>query len=98
VARGRLITGIGTGLADLFAGAAVLDVIDARGAVTSYWCEAVVSDCRVVAVRLTKFLTGQQYQVTFDGESWECDCPGSTYRGRDCKHLVALHDALTHPK
>jgi hypothetical protein len=98
VASGRLVTGIGTGLADLFAGAAVLDVTDAKGAVTSYWLEAVVSDCRIVAVRLRKFLTSQQYQVSFDGEKWECGCPDSTYRGRDCKHLVALHDALTNRK
>jgi hypothetical protein len=95
-ATGRLITGIGTGLADLFNDCAILEITDARGEETPYWCGAVAdADGRVVAVRLQKFGTGERYQISHDGESWECDCPDSTYRGRDCKHLVALHDALT---
>jgi hypothetical protein len=91
------VTGLGTGLADLFNDCAILEITDAAGELTPYWCGAIAeADGRIVGVRLQKFGTGEKYHVTFDGQSWECDCPDCTYRNRDCKHLVALHHALTH--
>jgi hypothetical protein len=94
---GRLVTGIGTGLADLIAGVAVLDISGPTGN-TSYWARALTDgDGRIYGVELLRFGTGQTYQVTFDPDAsaWQCDCPDSTFRGRSCKHVAALHDALT---
>jgi hypothetical protein len=92
---GRLVTGAGTTLADLLAGVAVLDVSAPTGS-TSYWCGVIAeADGHVVGFTLTKFNSGQRYQVTFDGETWECDCPDCTFRERTCKHVLALHSALT---
>jgi SWIM zinc finger len=90
-------TGRGVGLADLFNDCAILE-IDANGEETPYWCGAITDGGKIVGVRLQKFTTGEKYQVTFDGERWECDCPDCTYRQRQCKHIAALHDALTCPK
>ncbi|HKI36596.1 MAG TPA: SWIM zinc finger family protein [Gemmataceae bacterium] len=35
---------------------------------------------------------GTAYDV--NGQTWECDCPDATYRGRQCKHSKALRAAL----
>lgn len=35
---------------------------------------------------------GTAYDI--DAESWQCDCPDATYRGRECKHAKALRAAL----
>lgn len=95
---GRLTTGINTGLADLFAGCAVLSVYDAAGGETMYWCEAIVGAGKIVGLKLTKFRTGEQRHVHLTAGGAECDCEDATYRpGRPggCRHVVALTQALS---
>jgi hypothetical protein len=91
---GTLTTGLDTGLADLFAEAAVLTLCGPTGQ-KLYWVGAIVDAGHIVGLTLRAFGTGTLYRVTFDGVTWECDCPDCTYRERHCKHVVALHDALT---
>lgn len=35
---------------------------------------------------------GTAYDVS--GETWQCDCPDAVFRGRQCKHSLALKAAL----
>src|SRR5438105_28160 len=93
-ATGQLTTGINTGLADILNDAAVLTIVSPTGA-GLYWLGAILDQGRVVGLTLRKFQSGELYRVTFDGQSWECDCPDCCYRQRDCKHLIALHQVLT---
>jgi hypothetical protein len=96
-ATGELTTGIDTGLADLFAEAAVLTIHSPTGQ-GLYWLGAITDAGKIVGLQLRKFGTGELYRITFGGARWECDCPDCTYRQRDCKHLIAVRDALTcHP-
>jgi hypothetical protein len=37
-------------------------------------------------------LDGKTYDI--DAETWQCDCPDSTYRERACKHSLALRAGL----
>jgi hypothetical protein len=91
---GTLVTGEKTGLADIFNEAAVLTICGPTGQ-KLYWLGAIVDAGRIVGLTLRKFKTGEVYRVTFDGLTWECDCPDATYRERHCKHVVAVTDALT---
>jgi hypothetical protein len=94
---GRIVTGCG--LADLFHEAVVLTIHKPDGTEQLYWLGCATDAGRIVGLTLRKFRTGQLYHVVYDPEDgcFVCDCPDSTYRERACKHLVALHDALTHP-
>jgi hypothetical protein len=89
---GRLVTGCG--LADLFNEAAVLTIHGPAGE-SLYWCGVITDRGKIVGLTLRKFATGQLYRIACDGLTWECDCPDCCYRQRDCKHLLALRDALT---
>jgi hypothetical protein len=31
-----------------------------------------------------------EYRFDLDAPRWNCDCPAAKFRGRDCKHVVAL--------
>jgi hypothetical protein len=92
---GVLITGLDTGLADLFEGCAILEIEDAKE-LTSYWCGASTDDQgRITSLHLRKFATGEQYELPADLSS--CNCPDSTYRSErpgGCRHQVALRQAL----
>jgi hypothetical protein len=89
---------------DLDAGAAVLEIEDADGTLTSYWCRAIRDRGGVVGYRLTRFLAdgGEVYDVSAEGAP-TCCCPDATFRpqrpgpykhGSNCKHVVALMQAL----
>jgi hypothetical protein len=96
--RGCLTTGTDR-WGDLFAGVAILTVSkgDETDTDTMLYCARGVADAgRIVAIDLTKFGGGKTYRVSIDPETgaWECDCPDSMCRGRRCKHVAALLDAL----
>jgi hypothetical protein len=92
---GRLVTG--AGLQDLFNEAAVLSLY--RGdAEQLYWCGVIQDGGRVVSLTLRKFGTGELYRVVLNPDSgaWECECGAFVYGRRGtCKHIEALHAALT---
>jgi hypothetical protein len=90
---GTLITGIGTGLADLFDGVAILEIEDAKE-LTSYWRGVAAVNGLITSIHLQKFATGEKYELpaTLD----DCSCPDATYRPRPggCRHQVALRQSL----
>jgi hypothetical protein len=83
---------------DILDGAAVLFI--ATGDATdrdecAYWCLALYEGERCTGFRLTKFGTGEVYDVPRDLSS--CDCPDRTYRPErpgGCRHMAALRQAL----
>jgi hypothetical protein len=82
----------GYSAADLLQGVAVLEVL--RPEDSSFYWAAVVADAgRVIGWQLRKFGTGELYFVNAD--CTECDCPDAVYRGRACKHMAALRQALS---
>jgi hypothetical protein len=83
----------GATTADLLQGVAVLQIDRPEDNNDWYWCGYVCDDYRVVAVQLRKFGTGQTYTLPADLSS--CDCPDHVYRGRPCKHMSALKQALS---
>jgi hypothetical protein len=95
--RGTLTTGADR-LADLFAGAAVLEIARGDDDVTWYWCRALHDRGHIYGLELTKFATGETYQLVMDpeGGAWSCSCPDHVFRGRECKHLRGAHSALVH--
>jgi hypothetical protein len=94
---GRLITGLGTGLADLFDGCAILEIDDGKE-LTSYWCLARAESAeggQIVSLHLQKFGSTEKYDLPASLDS--CDCADGTYRGErpgGCRHQVALRQAL----
>jgi hypothetical protein len=92
---GRIVTGLGQGLHDLFHGCAILEIEDA-GKAESYWVTLNVSpDGHIAGLRLQKFATGQRYDLPASLDS--CDCPDGTYRPErpgGCRHQEALRQAL----
>jgi hypothetical protein len=89
---GRLITGTGTGLADVFHGHAILEV-ESEGRMESYWVTLHLDpEGHIAGLRLQKFATGQKYDLPADLDG--CECPDHLYRNRECKHMVALRQAL----
>jgi hypothetical protein len=91
---GRIITGRGRTLADLFQGIAILE-IEGEGRLDSYWVSLHLdpSDGAILGVRLQKFGEGTTYDLPHDLSS--CECPDHQYRQRECKHMSALRQALT---
>jgi hypothetical protein len=91
---GRIITGRGRTLADLFTGIAILE-ITAGEKMDSYWVSLHLdpSDGAILGVRLQKFGDGATYDLPHDLSA--CECPDHQYRGRPCKHMEALRQALT---
>jgi hypothetical protein len=86
-------------IADLIAGHAVLAISagdHTDSDTTVYWLQAFTDpDGRIAAFRLTKFGTGQTYDLPAD--LCGCDCPDGTYRPEregGCKHAVALRQTL----
>jgi hypothetical protein len=86
-------------IGDLIAGHAVLSI--ARGDHTDldvrlYWVKAHLDpDGRVTGFELSKFGTGQRYDLPADLSS--CDCPDRVYREErpgGCRHMQALRQAL----
>ncbi len=83
---------------DLIDGAAVLAIV--HGDHTdrdemAYWCQAILDAGRLVAFRLSKFVTGEQYDLPADLSG--CDCPDGIYRSErpgGCRHQAALRQAL----
>jgi hypothetical protein len=94
-ALGRLVCGADR-VHDLVHGHAVLIVTRGNKA-TLYWAQAVTDGGKIVALDLTKFGGGEKYRVALEDDAFVCDCPDATYRLRRCKHVAALHSALTHP-
>jgi hypothetical protein len=92
---GRIITGLGAGLADLFRGCAVLE-IESDGRLESYWATLHISpDGHIAGVRLQKFATGEKYDLPADLDG--CDCADAIHRSEwtgGCKHQHALRQAL----
>jgi hypothetical protein len=93
---GRLITGKGTALHDLFHSCAILEVAS-EGKAESYWVTLHIDpEGHVAGLRVQKFATGQRYDLPADLSS--CECPHFLYRGDrlpdGCKHMVALRQAL----
>jgi hypothetical protein len=83
---------------DVLDGAAVLSIVsgDATDSdETAYWCKAIFQRDVCTGFRLTKFATGEVYDVprSLDG----CDCPDAIYRSErpsGCKHVAAMRQAL----
>jgi hypothetical protein len=79
-------------------GSAVLSIVsgdDTDRDEQPYWCLALFERNVCVGFRLTKFGTGEVYDLPRDLSS--CDCPDGTYRPErpgGCKHAVALRQAL----
>lgn len=88
----------GATLQDILDGAAVLSI--ATGDETdrdesAYWCLALFQGEKCVGFRLTKFGTGEVYDIPRSLDC--CDCPDATYRPErpgGCKHQQALRVAL----
>jgi hypothetical protein len=95
VVVGRIITGQGMVMHDMFHGAAILE-IESEGRLESYWLTLHVSDDgHIAGVRLQKFATGEKYDLPADLDG--CDCPDGTYRSErpgGCRHQQALRQAL----
>jgi hypothetical protein len=83
---------------DLLDGAAVLSIVSGDATdpgETPYWCLAVFDGERCTGFRLTKFGSGEVYDLPRDLSS--CDCPDHTYRPErsgGCRHMAALRQAL----
>jgi hypothetical protein len=83
---------------DVIAGQAVLSIVagDATDSEESaYWCRAVFQGDVCTGFRLTKFGTGDVYDVPRSLDT--CDCPDRTYkpeRPGGCRHMAALRQAL----
>ena len=92
---GRLITGLNTGLADLFDACAILEIEDSKE-LTSYWCGGSTdSQGHITSLHLQKFGCGTKYELPADLSS--CSCPDGIYRDSrpgGCRHAVALRNAL----
>jgi hypothetical protein len=89
---GRIVTGKGRTLADLFTGVAVLEV-EGEGKFDSYWISLrLCPSGHVEGVRVQKFGTGATYDLPADLSS--CTCADHVYRERECKHMSALRQGL----
>jgi len=83
---------------DILDGAAVLSIAtgdDTDRDECAYWCLAVFQGEVCTGFRLTKFGTGEVYDVPRSLD--RCDCPDATYRPvrpGGCKHQQALRAAL----
>ena len=92
---GRLLTGLGQPLADLFDGCAVLEIEDDKD-LTSYWCQATTDgQGHITCLHLQRFGTGARYELPAALDS--CSCPDGIYcseRPGGCRHMVALRQAL----
>jgi hypothetical protein len=79
-------------------GSAVLSIVSGDATDTDetpYWCQAIYDGGRCVGFRLTKFATGEVYDLPRDLSG--CDCPDRTYRPErpgGCRHMAALRQAL----
>jgi hypothetical protein len=83
----------GATTADLLAGVAVLEIARPEDTEDFYWAAYVVDDSRIVGVRLRRFHTGKTYFLPAGLSG--CDCPDHVERGRACKHMTALKQALS---
>jgi hypothetical protein len=83
---------------DVIDGAAVLSIVSGDATdrdETAYWCRANFTGGVCIGFTLTKFATGEVYDLPRDLSS--CDCPDQTYKGErpgGCKHMAALRQAL----
>jgi hypothetical protein len=83
---------------DVMDGAAVLSIVtgdETDRDESAYWCKALFEGERCTGFRLTKFGTGESYDVPRDLSG--CDCPDRSYRPDrpgGCKHIAALRQAL----
>jgi hypothetical protein len=83
---------------DVIDGSAVLSIVSGDATDTDetpYWCQAIYDGERCTGFRLTKFATGEVYDLPRDLSI--CDCPDRTYRPErpgGCRHMVALRQAL----
>jgi hypothetical protein len=66
-------------------GEAEIGLLEING--TLYGVYAVPGGYRVIKADSTA------YDV--NGQTWECDCPDATFRGRECKHSKALRAAFS---
>jgi hypothetical protein len=60
---------------------------------TDYTVTVLRNQDRITGYRLQK-LDGTVYDIDASQLDWRCDCPDSTYRERECKHVKALRAAL----
>jgi hypothetical protein len=83
---------------DVLNGSAVLSIVsgdDTDRDETAYWCKAVFQGDVCTGFQLTKFGTGEKYDLPRNLGG--CDCPDHTYkpeRPGGCKHMVALRQVL----
>jgi hypothetical protein len=77
---------------ELLAGTAVLQIDRPEDTNDWYWCQYVCDAYTVVGYELRKFGTGSVYFLPADCS--DCDCPDRVYRGRACKHMTAMRQAL----
>jgi hypothetical protein len=83
---------------DVLDGAAVLSILsgdDTDRDESAYWVRAIFEADVCTGFRLTKFGTGEVYDLPRNLAG--CDCPDHTYkpeRPGGCKHMVALKQAL----
>ena len=80
---------------DVIAGQAVLSIKDGDDDESAYWCRAIFTGERCTSFQLTKFGTGEVYDLPRNLAG--CDCPDRTFKSErpgGCKHMVALKQAL----
>ena len=90
---GRLLTGHGTRLPELFEGNAILEV-ESEGKLESYWTGLLIdpADGHISGVKLQKFATGEKYNLPAALD--DCDFADATFRPSGCKHQQTLRQAL----
>ncbi len=93
---GRLIGGATR--QDVLDGSAVLSIVSGDPTDTdeaAYWLKALFQGAVCTGFRLTKFGTGEVYDLPRDLSG--CDCPDRTYRPEragGCRHMAALRQVL----
>ena len=87
----------GATLDDVINGQAVLSIKDGDDEESAYWCRAIFDGDRCISFQLTKFGTGEVYDLPRDLSL--CDCPDRTYkpdRPGGCRHMIGLRQGAAH--
>ncbi len=70
-----------------------LAITNSNGQTTEYDFQAFKEGERIVGLGLAKD-DDEIYSIAITRYGWECSCPDSGYRNRECKHVRAVRAAL----